>query len=112
MEHDTRRPWPKAVLFDLDDTLWPIGPVIAQAEQTVHTWLQEHAPEVARRFSIDSLRQARLALLARQPEYHLDLGALRRAGLHAAFAEAGEDSAKVELAMLEFFAARNAAWSA
>jgi HAD superfamily hydrolase (TIGR01549 family) len=108
MEPRIRRPWPKAVLFDLDDTLWPIGPVIAQAEQTVHAWLQAHAPEVARRFSIDSLRQARRALLARQPEYHLDLGALRRAGLHAAFAEAGEDSAKVELAMLEFFAARNA----
>jgi putative hydrolase of the HAD superfamily len=79
-----------------------------QAEQAVHTWLRTHAPRVAERFSVDALRQARLALLARQPEFHLDLGALRRAGLIAAFEEAGEDGAKVEHAMLQFFAARNA----
>ena len=103
-----RHAWPKAILFDLDDTLWPIAPVIVQAEQTLHAWLHTHAPAVAQRFSIDNLRQARLALLASQPELKLDLGALRRAGLAAAFAEAGEDSAKVELAMLQFFAARNA----
>jgi FMN hydrolase / 5-amino-6-(5-phospho-D-ribitylamino)uracil phosphatase len=104
----TRRAWPKAILFDLDDTLWPIAPVIVQAEQTLFAWLAEHAPRVAQQFSIDALRQARLELLARQPEFQLDLGALRRAGLLAAFEQAGEDAAKVELAMIEFFAARNA----
>ena len=103
-----RRPWPKAILFDLDDTLWPIAPVILQAEQTLHAWLQQHAPRVSDRFSIDNLRQARLALLATKPEFHLDLGALRRAGLMSAFEEAGEDIDKVEHAMVEFFAARNA----
>jgi FMN hydrolase / 5-amino-6-(5-phospho-D-ribitylamino)uracil phosphatase len=104
----TRRAWPKAVLFDLDDTLWPIAPVILRAEETLFAWLREHAPRVTRQFTIDSLRQARLELLARQPEFHLDLGKLRRAGLLAAFETAGEDPAKVELAMAEFFAARNA----
>ena len=103
----SRRPWPKAILFDLDDTLWPIAPVIVQAEERLFAWLREHAPRVAERFTIDGLRQARLQLLAQQPDFHLDLGKLRRAGLHAAFAEAGEDAAKVELAMLAFFAARN-----
>lgn len=103
----TRRAWPKAILFDLDDTLWPIAPVIVQAEQTLHAWLAANAPAVARRFSIEELRQARLALLAQQPEFALDLGALRRAGLLAAFQQAGEDPAKVEQAMIEFFAARN-----
>ena len=106
---DSIRPaWPKAVLFDLDDTLWPIAPVIAQAELTLYAWLQQHAPRVAAGHTIDSLRQARLELLARQPAFHLDLGALRRAGLLAAFEAAGEDGAKVELAMEHFFAARNA----
>jgi HAD superfamily hydrolase (TIGR01549 family) len=104
----TRRPWPKAILFDLDDTLWPIAPVILQAEQILHDWLANHAPRVAQQFTIEALRQARLALLARQPEFHLDLGALRRAALLTAFEQAGEDAAKVELAMTEFFAARNA----
>lgn len=103
-----RRAWPKAILFDLDDTLWPITPVILQAELTLHAWLQEHAPRVAERFSIENLRQARLALLARQPAFSLDLGELRRAGLTSAFEEAGEDLDKVELAMVNFFAARNA----
>jgi putative hydrolase of the HAD superfamily len=104
----SRRAWPKAILFDLDDTLWPIAPVILQAEESVFAWLREHAPRVAERFTIESLRQARMELLARQPEFHLDLGKLRRAGLHAAFEEAGEDAAKVELAMVQYFAARNA----
>jgi putative hydrolase of the HAD superfamily len=104
----TRRTWPKAILFDLDDTLWPIEPVIRQAEEALHQWLQSNAPRVAQRFSIENLRQARLALLAQQPEFQLDLGALRRAGLIAAFEEAGEDIDKVEAAMVRFFAARNA----
>lgn len=108
MTNVTRLPAPKAILFDLDDTLWPIAPVILQAEQTLFAWLANHAPRVAERFTIESLRQARLELLARQPEFQLDLGALRRAGLIAAFEQAGEDAAKVELAMTEFFAARNA----
>lgn len=103
-----RRAWPKAILFDLDDTLWPIAPVILQAEQSLHAWLQQHAPRVSDRFSIDNLRQARLALLATQPQFHLDLGALRRAGLMSAFEQAGEDIDKVEQAMIHFFAARNA----
>ena len=103
-----RRAWPKAVLFDLDDTLWPIAPAILQAEQTLFAWLREHAPRVTRQFTIDSLRQARLELLARQPEFQLDLGKLRRAGLVDAFQQAGEDTSKVELAMAQFFAARNA----
>ncbi len=103
-----RRPWPQAVLFDLDDTLWPIAPVIIEAEQILFAWLREHAPRVAQQFTIETLRHARLELLARQPEFQLDLGALRRAGLIAAFEQAGEDAGKVELAMTEFFAARNA----
>jgi putative hydrolase of the HAD superfamily len=104
----TRRAWPRAILFDLDDTLWPIAPVILQAEETLHQWLAAHAPRVARQFTIEALRQARLALLARRPEFQYDLGALRRQGLADAFAQAGEDASKVELAMTEFFAARNA----
>lgn len=104
-----RRPAPlKAILFDLDDTLWPIAPVLHAAEHSLHAWLAAHAPRVAARFSIDTLRQRRLALLAEQPHYALDLAALRRSGLLAAFEAAGEDAAKVEAAMLHFLAARNA----
>jgi HAD superfamily hydrolase (TIGR01549 family) len=103
-----RRDWPKAILFDLDDTLWPIAPVILQAEESLFQWIKDNAPRVSERFSIEHLRQARLALLANQPEFHLDLGKLRRAGLVSAFEQAGEDIDKVEQAMIHFFAARNA----
>jgi putative hydrolase of the HAD superfamily len=99
---------PQAILFDLDDTLWPIAPVIAQAELTLHAWLAEHAPKVAQAFTIEELRARRLALLAEQPHYHLDLGKLRRAGLEAAFAHVGEDARHIDAAMTHFHAARNA----
>ena len=98
---------PRAILFDLDDTLWPIGPVIARAEELVHAWLVANAPRVAARFSIEELRAARMALLHAEPAYQLDLGALRRAGLLAAFAEVGDDTAKVEHAMAVYYQARN-----
>lgn len=107
MNETATRPWPKAILFDLDDTLWPIAPVIVQAEQRLYAWLRAHAPKVAGRHTIESLREARLALLEREPRFHLDLAALRRAGLLAAFEECGEDCARVEHAMIEFLAARN-----
>jgi putative hydrolase of the HAD superfamily len=99
---------PRAILFDLDDTLWPIAPVIAEAEATLHAWLAEHAPKVARAFSIDELRARRMALLAAEPDYHLDLAKLRRAALQAAFEHAGEDLVHVDGAMQHFLAARNA----
>jgi putative hydrolase of the HAD superfamily len=103
---DTARP--KAILFDLDDTLWPIAPVIAEAETALHAWLAEHAPKVAEAFTIEELRARRLALLAERPEYHVDLAALRRAGLEAAFAHVGEDVQHIEGAMTHFSAARKA----
>lgn len=97
----------KAVLFDLDDTLWPIGPVIAQAELRWHAWLAAHAPRVAAMFSIEELRQRRLDLLAARPELVVDLAHLRRVGLQEAFALAGEDAAQIEGAIAHFLQARN-----
>ena len=99
---------PQALLFDLDDTLWPIAPVIVAAELTLHEWLAEHAPKVAAAYTIAVLRERRMALLAERPELHIDLAALRRAALLAAFDEAGEDGALVDGAMRHFSAARNA----
>ena len=102
------RPHPRAILFDLDDTLWPIAPVIVNAEIVLHDWLALHAPRVAQQFGIADLRAQRLALLERQPGLHVDLGELRRLCLHDAFEQAGEDRANVDGAMRHFFAARNA----
>jgi putative hydrolase of the HAD superfamily len=99
--------WPKAVLFDLDDTLWPIAPVIELAEQHIWSWIEQHAPGVARAHSMASLRQARLDKLAREPHFHLDLAALRRAGLLDAFSASGDDPSRIDEAMALFASARN-----
>lgn len=98
----------QAILFDLDDTLWPIVPVIMRAEAVLFDWLAVHAPEVARRHTIDSLRTQRMALLKAEPRFELDLRALRRTALTGAFLECGEDPAKVEQAMEVFNRERNA----
>ena len=84
----------KAVLFDLDDTLWPIGPVIARAEQILFDWLQANATALTRQFSIDGLRQQRLQLVATNPVFRFDLWKLRHAALSAALSSVGEDPAK------------------
>lgn len=97
----------RAVLFDLDDTLWPIVPVILRAESMLFDWLRNHAPAVPARFSMTSLRERRRELMASQPRYTYDLTALRYAGLHEAFTACGEDCAKIEQAMAVFAQARN-----
>lgn len=98
----------RAVLFDLDDTLWPVVPTIIRAETQMFDWLTQHAPAVAAQFSIDSLRERRKELLIAHPEYAINLEALRRAGLLEAFTETGENPAKVDEAMAIFIQARNA----
>ncbi|NRR31058.1 HAD family hydrolase [Oxalobacteraceae bacterium] len=101
-------PRPLAILFDLDDTLWPIAPVIVAAELSLHDWLARHAPKVAQRFSIAELRARRMALLESQPELAVDLAELRRVGLRAVFELAGEDHAHIDGAIAHFLAQRNA----
>jgi putative hydrolase of the HAD superfamily len=97
----------KAVLFDLDDTLWPIVPVIRRAEEILHDWLQQHVPDVASRFTIDTMRARRQELMATDPVYQLDLRKLRRAGLVEAFEITGSDLSLVDHAMEIFSRARN-----
>lgn len=98
----------KAVLFDLDDTLWPIAPVIARAEILLHEWLGEHAPQVTAQFSIEQLRARRLAVLADNPHYRINLSALRHAVLSEAFQSTGADLSLVDGAMAVFLQARHA----
>ena len=99
---------PLALLFDLDDTLWPIGPVIAAAETSWHAWLAERAPGVAAAFSVAELRARRMALAEQRPELIADLYQLRRVALEQVFAETGGDPAHIDGAMLHFAERRNA----
>ena len=96
-----------AVLFDLDDTLWPIVPVIRQAEQTLHDWLTQHVPAVTEQWSIEGLRTRRMSMLQENPRYQIDLWGLRHAGLTEAFIACNADHTMVDEAMGIFAHARN-----
>ena len=97
----------RALFFDLDDTLWPITPVIVQAEQVLFAWLAAHAPRVAASYSIDMMRQQRIQLMQARPELAIDLQALRYQALLDTFIRCDEDPALVTAAMQVFNQARN-----
>ncbi|MFG5407658.1 hypothetical protein ABXN37_05510 [Piscinibacter sakaiensis] len=48
MPPDLPLPTPRAITLDLDDTLWPVRPVIRRAEAALRAWLARHAPATAR----------------------------------------------------------------
>ena len=97
-----------AVLFDLDDTLWAIEPVLHRAESELYTWLGQHAPGVVRQHTIETLRQRRQALAQSNPAYKINLWALRHAVLTSALSESNEDPALADPAMVVFTTGRNA----
>lgn len=58
----------KAVVFDLDDTLWDVNPVIVRAERVHYQWLNQNAPKLTARFTERELRGYRMSLARRHPE--------------------------------------------
>jgi len=98
----------KAVLFDLDDTLWPLVPVLNNAEAVLYDWLSVHTPGITRQFSNEQLRDLRMELRPTDPQYQYNLWALRHAALTQACYLTGENQAMVDQAMAVFSHARNA----
>jgi FMN hydrolase / 5-amino-6-(5-phospho-D-ribitylamino)uracil phosphatase len=98
---------PLILSFDLDDTLWPVGPVIAGAESAMFSWLQQHYPRTVRGHSIESLRELRAAVTQRFPEQAHDMSFLRQRALRDLFGAAGHPETLAEDAFEVFFAARN-----
>lgn len=97
----------QAITLDLDDTLWPIRPTIARAEQALQHWLQQHAPRTARRHSVNSMRALRERISVQHPELAHDYSAQRRLSLEQALHDSGDDITLAEPAFEVFFAARN-----
>jgi len=98
---------PRVISLDLDDTLWPVGPVIAAAERELLTWLEAHHPRAMQGHDLDSMRTLRMHVAARHPEQSHDLTFVRRQALALQFAAAGYRSAPVDEALEIFFAGRN-----
>jgi len=97
----------RAVAFDLDNTLWDVGPVIVRAEQCLHRWLREHCPRITERLSIEEMRAARERLARAEPHNAHDFTYLRISTLAAHARECGYEEAVAERAFEVFFAARN-----
>ena len=97
----------KAITLDLDDTLWPIAPTIAGAEQELFDWLREHATKTA-----DLSRQSEIKLEIRsqvinknQTRLH-DLGFLRAEMIRESLRQAGDDPQLADVAYAVFDSAR------
>jgi putative hydrolase of the HAD superfamily len=100
-------PAPKALSLDLDDTLWPIWPVIERAELALAEFLAERCPATARKFPIPAMRALRERIAAQYPEYAHDFTRQRRLSLAEALRSAGDDEMHVEDAFNAFYDARN-----
>jgi len=82
----------EVVTFDLDDTLWSIGPVIVSAERQMWAWFREHCPRLAERFDRERLLPIREAVVAGRPGIVHDISALRREVLTRALLECGYEA--------------------
>ncbi len=96
----------EAVIFDLDDTLWPIAPTIQRAEKALADWIRVNAPQVAARWDVNTLKLLRASLVAAKPAMANDVMALRRGTIFAAFEECGGSATQAEQAFEYFRAER------
>lgn len=99
---------PRALSLDLDDTLWPIWPLIERAERALDAFLREHCPRTAQAWPIHRMRQLREQVAAEHPHLAHDFTTQRRISLHRAIEGAGDDPQHVDAAFEAFYAQRNA----
>lgn len=97
----------RLITFDLDDTLWDIEAVVAEAERRLHHWFAVHHPAVAARFSATDLRRLRDEAPRLHPELGEDMTALRKSSLTRALESVGYDGVHAEAAFAEFWRHRH-----
>lgn len=96
-----------ALSFDLDDTLWPIAPVMARAERVLDDWLAEHCPEAHAAWPVAKMRALRDQVWEEHPQLQHDFTTTRIISLRRALNPYGYGEMHVEAAFEAFFAARN-----
>jgi len=98
---------PLVLSFDLDDTLWPVGPLMIAAESAMLSWLRQRHPDIMRHHDAESLRALRMRVVAQFPERSHDFTFLRHRALAQMFKDAGHGESPADEAFEVFFAARN-----
>lgn len=96
-----------ALSFDLDDTLWPIAPVMGRAELVLDAWLARHCPDAHAAWPIEKMRGLRDQVWLEHPELQHDFTSTRIISLRRALAPHGYGEQQVEAAFEAFFTARN-----
>lgn len=97
---------PLAITLDLDDTLWPMLPVLHGAEKALADWLARRAPATANYLSPDMRAVLRKAVLADHPDRSHDVGFIRLELIRRALVAAGDSPALAQPAYDAFMAAR------
>jgi putative hydrolase of the HAD superfamily len=99
----------RLLCFDLDDTLWPVRPVIIRAEHRLRNHLDAVAPQVHQRLGPEDFTALREARLGADPSLRHRLSALRRLVLEDALRASGYADAETLAAEAfeVFFDARN-----
>lgn len=97
----------QAIIFDLDDTLWEVGPVIVRAEHAMRAFLAERYPRVLELHSLDSMRDVRARMAREHPAMRHDFTWLRLQSLREHAREAGYDDGMAHEAFEVFYRARN-----
>ena len=97
----------RTITIDLDDTLWPIRPVIERAEKRLHAWLAEHYPRITETFSPEAILQVRKKVIAEHADKLHDLTFLRRTVLGRMSEAAGYGTHMVDDAFAIFNEERN-----
>ncbi len=68
----------RAICFDLDNTLWDVGPVLSRADRILADWLAARYPRIPERFPPEAMQAVREGVLRENPHRAHDLTWLRR----------------------------------
>jgi putative hydrolase of the HAD superfamily len=98
---------PRVLSFDLDDTLWPIAPVILAAEEELESWLRRHHPQVMRAHTLETLRAIRQQVTHEYPDRGHDMTFLRHRAILKLFGNDKAAERHADEAFEIFYAARN-----
>lgn len=93
----------RAITLDLDDTLWPVEPVLAYANGQLVEWLRPRAPGTA---AVVAANPSVLHMKGRYPEHAHDMSWLRTQLLRETLTAQQEDPALAEPAFAIFLDAR------
>lgn len=97
----------RAITLDLDDTLWPIGPVIMRAEGKLWSWLGEYFPKITETFSPEQAYALREEVMQKHWDQSHDFRFLRKTVLEHMAQTVGYSCDLVDGAFDVFDRARN-----